>query len=125
MGLQLIGTPSTELAQQLDQAGHLRSIAVGDVQALLQALMELQPESAEQAVTRRHWMQAQFDIEIISRPLMEWLRSPHRALTVADPSALLAVDHARLRDELSTMRATPTWRLIAAAHRALRGDRDS
>jgi glycosyltransferase involved in cell wall biosynthesis len=124
MGLQIVASTSTELAVQLRDAGHMQSIPVGDSRALSQALCVLQPERRGLSDARRAWMQAQYSVESSSQALCRWVQDPKRVVCADTPSARIAADHARLRDELSSMRATPTWRLLSAAHRAL-GRRES
>ena len=120
MGLQLIGTPSTELATALEHAGHLVPVPVGDAEQLCQTLLSLQsPEDPARTLARQDWMADRYGMQRISRPLLDWAAAPMRCRSSDDPSAALAADHARIRDELHTMRETPTWRLLAAAQRAL------
>jgi len=119
MGMQIIGSPSTELAQDLHSAGHLHSVDVGDAEDLCRAVLSMGPETPEQARARQLWMQARFGIDAISDPLSTWVEAPRRTPAQSAPESVLAKDHARLRDELNTMRSTPTWRLLSAAHRVL------
>jgi hypothetical protein len=121
MGMQIIGSPSTELAQELHSAGHLHSIDVGDAPGLSQAILALEPEAPHQARVRQEWMTKTYSIDAISDALSEWIAAPRHLPAVRVPESVLAEEHARLRDELSTMRSTTTWRLLSAAHRALGG----
>ena len=123
MGLQLVGSATTELAAHLAQAGHLHDIHCSTAEAVSNVLIQLSHESPATASKRQQWMASQYGVDQISDALIRWAKRPHRVSSQQTEDATLAMEYAKLQDELAIMRTTPTWRLLSAAHRALGSSR--
>lgn len=122
-GLQIVGSTRTEIAHDLANAGHLHPIATNTPTAVANTLINLRHETAKSALSRQEWMDTQYGIDVISGCLAKWVKTPERIPEQPHEDAALAIEYAKLKDELATMRATPTWRFLSAAHRALGNSR--
>lgn len=117
LGLDGLTTGLTELVD--DAAPHLIVVPPRDPLALRDALLQRAdaagPGSAAAAAAH---FERRYAPQPLLAPLRAWIEAPHRA-AILDEDPLL-IEIARLRDERSRWRASPTWRLLSLAHRGAR-----
>jgi len=124
-GLEVLATTRTELGEELAREGAITGLPAGAPQAAVQALVHLfEAGSDGQRVARaQHRLAERYAAARVAAPVVAFAREPWRLPASADAMAGLAADHARLRDALARVHATPTWRLLSGLHRRLPGAR--
>lgn len=106
LGKRVIATSLCELAQDLAAAGYLQAVPPGDAQALAQALHHPLP------LPDRSFLHRRFPLDL--EPLQRWAAAPHRLPPhpEAEPLRHLLAERDALRNELASLRASPTFRML-------------
>lgn len=119
-GLEVVTTTRTELCEQLAQADLVHPVPCGSPAALADALVALQAgDSGARAASAAAVLPDLLGALRTVGPVVAFADEPRRSTPVPHPFADLAADHARLRDQLTRVHATPTWRLLARLHGSL------
>lgn len=117
-GLQIAASPTTALVRGLCDRDLATPLPAGDPDAVadqLVALVEAPPPPARVEAARA-WLQARFDAQAITAPLLGFVAEPSRAPVGTPPAAQLAREVEALRGQLAAIHRSPTWRLLSRIH---------
>ena len=118
-GITPLTTTRTALAAELCALGAAHPLPPGDPHALARALLR-PPAPPDPAIVQT--VAARFDPDRTGAPLAAWAADPRRTAPdpeSADPVIGLLREREALRQELQDIRASRSWRLLAALRRVL------
>ncbi len=118
MGLEIIGSPSTELGTRLDEQGLLHSCSNGEELKL--SILEILKDRGLKAQQTQSWFNSQFAPKAVYAPLINWVNRPKKCPGISNASTALAREQRRARQELNAIHSSKTWRLANSAHKLLR-----
>ncbi|MEC7946071.1 MAG: glycosyltransferase [Myxococcota bacterium] len=123
LGLDIVATDRSERMRDLHASGVATAVPAGRPDALAAALLAL--ANRDRDVDRSRSLSAHLEAHSapaeLAAPLLSWVAAPRRVEAVESPSAILSAERDRLLQELHTMHASPTWRLLARLHQRVKG----
>jgi hypothetical protein len=117
MGLEVVGSPQTELAKEMAESGLLHPVT--DAWALTDTLVRMAKtgESPENAQHRQQRLMEMYAPSICYDPLINWVASPRIGHQVSGGQASLVAENNQLKTALRSIHDSPTWRLSAQVKR--------
>jgi hypothetical protein len=121
-GLAVFATPRSELTRELAGLRMIFPVRPGDPHHLAAGLAHLAKKGQDGAQVRRAqgYLSGRYSEEQVLRGLLEWLRAPFRVRPTDSVEARMGAEIARLKAELATVYASPTWQVGSTTHRVLK-----
>lgn len=113
LGLEIATTPRSTLAAELVAEGLATALPEQDPAGVAEILVEQTARGSTGAAETQRVLAARYDPVAVARPLLDWLAAPTRAPPGLLPSATLAGELWRTREELARVYRSPTWRALA------------
>ena len=116
----------SELTRELAGVRMITPVRPGLPEHLARGLERLHRQGQDGVRVHRAqaYLDSRYSVSQVMAPMVRWVGDPLRVPRAEDPAVGLAAEIARLRQELSAVHASPTWRAAGAADRLLkRGSR--
>ncbi len=121
-GLAVFATPRSELTRELAGLRMIFPVRPGDPHHLAAGLAHLAGKGQDGAQVRRAqgYLTGRYSEEQVLAGLLDWLRAPFRVRPTDSMEVRMAEEIARLRAELATVYASPTWQVGSTTHKVLK-----
>jgi hypothetical protein len=117
LGLEMVGSPATELASELEELGALRPARNAiELCKQLEQIAEA-PRPQELRIREQAQLARRLSPALCYAPLLGWLEDPRRIPCNASAQAEMAAQLAALRRELKSVHSSATWRVGSRLHR--------
>ena len=121
-GLAVFATPRSELTRELAGLRMIFPVRPGDPHHLAAGLAHLSQKGQDGAQVRRaqSFLGGRYSEEQVLQGLLEWLRAPFRVRPTDSAEVRMSAEIARLKAELATVYASPTWQVGSTTHKVLK-----